>query len=97
MNEGGCDPDGRFYCGSMAYDQRSAAANLYRLDADLSVQVVLGGVTVSNGLEWSPDGARAYYNDTATVGSVFSTMTLTRDSWVGEPSSRFPKAAVPMA
>jgi sugar lactone lactonase YvrE len=21
MNEGGCDPDGRFYCGSMAYDQ----------------------------------------------------------------------------
>jgi hypothetical protein len=22
MNEGGCDPDGRFYCGSMAYDQR---------------------------------------------------------------------------
>ena len=23
MNEGGCDPDGRFYCGSMAYDQIS--------------------------------------------------------------------------
>ena len=22
MNEGGCDPDGRFYCGSMAYDQQ---------------------------------------------------------------------------
>ncbi|WP_442788393.1 hypothetical protein [Dactylosporangium sp. NBC_01737] len=22
MNDGGCDPDGRFYCGSMAYDQR---------------------------------------------------------------------------
>ena len=22
MNEGGCDPDGRFYCGSMAYDKQ---------------------------------------------------------------------------
>jgi sugar lactone lactonase YvrE len=66
MNEGGCDPDGRFYCGSMAYDQRTGAGTLYRLDADLSVHVVLEGVTVSNGLEWSPDGSRAYYNDTPT-------------------------------
>ena len=72
MNEGGCDPDGRFYCGSMAYDQRPGAASLYRLDADGSVDVVLTGVTVSNGLEWSPDGSRAYYNDTATYRvSVF--------------------------
>jgi sugar lactone lactonase YvrE len=66
MNEGSCDPDGRFYCGSMAYDQRPGAASLYRLDPDLSVRVVLQDVTVSNGLEWSPDGSRAYYNDTAT-------------------------------
>jgi sugar lactone lactonase YvrE len=66
MNDGGCDPDGRFYCGSMAYDQRPGAASLYRLDPDESVQVVLEGVTVSNGLEWSPDGALVYYNDTAT-------------------------------
>jgi sugar lactone lactonase YvrE len=66
MNEGGCDPDGRFYCGSMAYDQRPGAGNVYRLDADLSVHSVLTGVTISNGLDWSPDGSRAYYNDTAT-------------------------------
>ena len=66
MNEGGCDPDGRFYCGSMAYDQRPGAASVYRLDPDGNVQVVLDGVTVSNGLDWSPDGTRAYYNDTAT-------------------------------
>ncbi len=66
MNDGGCDPDGRFYCGSMAYDQRPGAGRLYRLDADLSVRVVLDGVTLSNGLEWSPDGSRAYYTDTAT-------------------------------
>lgn len=66
MNEGGCDPDGRFYCGSMAYDQRSGAGALYRLDPDGSVRTVLQNVTVSNGLEWSPDGTRAYYNDTPT-------------------------------
>ena len=66
MNEGGCDPDGRFYCGSMAYDQRPGAAALYRLDPDGAVHTVLDGVTVSNGLDWSPDGSRAYYNDTAT-------------------------------
>jgi sugar lactone lactonase YvrE len=66
MNDGGCDPDGRFYCGSMAYDQRAGAGSLYRLDPDGSVTTVLTGVTVSNGLEWSPDGSLAYYNDTAT-------------------------------
>jgi sugar lactone lactonase YvrE len=66
MNEGGCDPDGRFYCGSMAYDQRPGAGELYRLDLDGSVQVVLENVTISNGLEWSPDGSRAYYNDSPT-------------------------------
>jgi sugar lactone lactonase YvrE len=72
MNEGGCDPDGRFYCGSMAYDQSPGAASVYRLAADGSVETVLERVTVSNGLEWSPDGSRVYYNDTATLAiSVF--------------------------
>ncbi|WP_368656251.1 SMP-30/gluconolactonase/LRE family protein [Streptomyces viridosporus] len=66
MNEGGCDPDGRFYCGSMAYDGRQGAGSVHRLDPDGSTTIVLDEVTVSNGLEWSPDGDRAYYVDTAT-------------------------------
>jgi sugar lactone lactonase YvrE len=70
MNEGGCDPDGRFYCGSMAYDQAegrgTGRGTVWRLDADLSVTSVLEGVTISNGLGFSPDGRRAYYNDTPT-------------------------------
>jgi sugar lactone lactonase YvrE len=66
MNEGGCDPDGRFYCGSMAYDKRPGGGTLYRLDPDGTVDVVVEGVTISNGLDWSPDGSLAYYNDTAT-------------------------------
>jgi sugar lactone lactonase YvrE len=66
MNEGGCDPDGRFYCGSMAYDHAAGAGSVYRLDPDGSVHTVLEGVTISNGLEWTPDGTRAYYVDTPT-------------------------------
>src|SRR6188768_407199 len=55
MNEGGCDPEGRFYCGSMAYDRRPGGGGLYRLDPDGAVHEVLGDCTISNGLEWSPD------------------------------------------
>lgn len=66
MNDGGCDPDGRFYCGSMAYDEAPGAGRLYRLDPDGAVTTVLTGVTISNGLAWSPDGATAYYVDTPT-------------------------------
>jgi sugar lactone lactonase YvrE len=66
MNEGGCDPDGRFWCGSMAYDRRPGGAAVYRLDPDRSVHRMIDGVTISNGLDWSPDGSRAYYDDTAT-------------------------------
>ena len=66
MNDGGAAPDGSFYCGSMAYDQRTGAGSLYRLALDGSVDVALAGVTISNGLAWSPDGSLAYYNDTPT-------------------------------
>lgn len=65
MNEGGCDPDGRFYCGSIANGRQPGAA-LYRLDPDLSVSVVLERVTISNGIDWSPDGRLAYYAETNT-------------------------------
>jgi sugar lactone lactonase YvrE len=66
MNEGGCDPDGRFYCGSMAWDRSQGRGSLYRLDARRKVTEVLAGVTISNGLDWSPDGTLAYYVDSAT-------------------------------
>jgi sugar lactone lactonase YvrE len=66
MNEGSCDPDGRFYCGSMAYDKASGRGSMYRLDGDRTTSVVFGGSTISNGLGWSPDGSIAYYIDTPT-------------------------------
>lgn len=66
MNDGGCDPQGRFYCGSMAYDHTPGRGTVYRLDPDGSVHVVLEGVTISNGLAWSLDGGTVYYVDSPT-------------------------------
>jgi sugar lactone lactonase YvrE len=66
MNEGGCDPDGRFYCGSMAYDATPGAGTVYRLAPDGSVDTVLTDVTISNGFGFTRDGTRAYYVDTPT-------------------------------
>jgi sugar lactone lactonase YvrE len=66
MNEGGCDPQGRFYCGSMAYEETPGRGALYRLDPDRSVSVVLEDLTVSNGLAWSLDGSTAYHIDSPT-------------------------------
>lgn len=68
LNEGGCDPDGRFYCGSTSPDAGVQAGTFYRLDPDGSVRKVLEKVTVSNGFGFAPDGRTAYYVDTAEQG-----------------------------
>ncbi len=66
MNDGGCDPQGRFYCGSMAYDQAPGRGRLFRLGPDRAVSPVLDEFTVPNGLDWSPDGGTVYHVDSAT-------------------------------
>jgi sugar lactone lactonase YvrE len=63
MNDAACDPAGRFYAGTMAFDQRPGAGALYRLDLDGTVTTVLDGLTVSNGIDWSPDGRTVYLAD----------------------------------
>jgi sugar lactone lactonase YvrE len=63
MNDGACDRAGRFLAGTMAFDERPGAGTLYRLDLDGTVHPVLDGLTVSNGLGWSPDGRTAYLSD----------------------------------
>jgi sugar lactone lactonase YvrE len=66
FNDGGCDPAGRFWMGSMAYDETPGAASVHRLDPDGSVTTVLTDVTISNGLWFRPDGRSALYVDTPT-------------------------------
>lgn len=66
FNDGKCAPGGRFWAGTIRYDEAAGGAALYRLDADGTVVRVLDGVTISNGLAWSADGATMYYIDTPT-------------------------------
>ncbi|PSK92943.1 sugar lactone lactonase YvrE [Murinocardiopsis flavida] len=64
MNDGGCDPDGRFYCGTLSAPG-APPGGLYRLDPGGGATRVLDGVRVSNGLGFSPDGRTCYHTDTA--------------------------------
>jgi len=65
-NEGGCDPLGNLYLGSMAYDSRTGGGKLYKFDANHDVAVVDDAVTISNGIDWTPDEQLAYYTDSDT-------------------------------
>ncbi|HEY6057981.1 MAG TPA: SMP-30/gluconolactonase/LRE family protein [Candidatus Limnocylindrales bacterium] len=69
MNDGRCDPRGRFWCGTMDWDHAPGAGSLYRLeqkDGAFAVARVLGGLTISNGIDWSPDGSTLYFIDSPT-------------------------------
>ena len=68
MNDGDCDPDGRFWCGTMAYDARDGGGALYRVEPDGRFATALDDVTISNGLGWSPDGRTAFYVDSMARG-----------------------------
>jgi len=67
LNDARCDPRGRLWAGTVRDDFASGVAALYRLDPDLRLHRMLDGVTISNGLDWSPDGSLFYYADSATA------------------------------
>jgi sugar lactone lactonase YvrE len=70
FNDGKCDPAGRFLAGTMHRDQEEEAAkeagSLYSLDRNLTVRRLLGDLTVSNGMGWSPDYSTMYLIDSPT-------------------------------
>ncbi|MCX5317017.1 SMP-30/gluconolactonase/LRE family protein [Streptomyces sp. NBC_00154] len=64
MNDGKCDPQGRFWAGSTDMDFRPGAGALHVLGPDWSTRTALDGLTLPNGLGWSPDGTTFYLIDT---------------------------------
>ncbi|MBP6900268.1 MAG: SMP-30/gluconolactonase/LRE family protein [Burkholderiaceae bacterium] len=64
LNDGRCDREGRFVCGSMVLHRRDAEGSLYRLEHDGRVSTLIaGGIAVSNAICFSPDGRRLYFAD----------------------------------
>lgn len=66
MNDGACDPAGRLWAGTMANDLSPSAGSLYRINTTLQVTTVRRDVSISNGLDWSPDGRTFYFTDSTT-------------------------------
>jgi sugar lactone lactonase YvrE len=71
MNDAKCDPAGRLWAGSMAYDESPGRGSLFRVDLDGTVARVLDGLQISNGIGWSPDASTFYFNDSGH-GIVYS-------------------------
>ena len=65
MNDGYVDARGRFWAGTMGMGGAREKGTLYRLDPDGRVRRMLGPVSISNGLDWSPDNRTFYYTDLA--------------------------------
>jgi len=69
MNDGRVGPDGGFWVGRMPFDPRPGQGSLLRFGKDRKLRVVLDGLYLPNGLDWSPDGERMYFIDTM-AGSI---------------------------
>jgi sugar lactone lactonase YvrE len=65
LNDGKVGPDGAFWVGSMDdRPDKQPIASLYRIDGRGQVtQPITGGLTVSNGLAWTPDGGTMFHSD----------------------------------
>jgi sugar lactone lactonase YvrE len=62
-NDAKCDPAGRLWVGRLAMDLAPGLGSLLRVDPDLALTTRLEGLTIPNGMGWSPDGGRMYFID----------------------------------
>jgi sugar lactone lactonase YvrE len=83
FNDGRCDPRGRFVVGTMNEKRDAASGALYRLDRD-TLHEIVSGITISNGLAWSPDGRTMYHADT----QAHTVWAYDYDLDTGTPSQR---------
>lgn len=66
FNDGKSDPAGRFLAGTMDGREVAPTGSLYSLERDGKLHRLLPGISVSNGMTWSPDFKTFYYIDTPT-------------------------------
>jgi sugar lactone lactonase YvrE len=66
FNDAKVDRQGRLVAGTIVEDLITADGQLFRLNRDLSVEVLESGIICSNGPCWSPDGGTFYFADTPT-------------------------------
>ncbi len=64
LNDAKVDPAGAIWVGSMCLDASKPSGGLYRVAPDGSVERKDSGITVANGLDWSPDYQTFYFVDT---------------------------------
>lgn len=69
INDAAADPYGGVVFGTFDERDRQPVATVYRLAPDGNLRQLLTGVTVSNGLAFSPDGRILYFADTP-VGTI---------------------------
>jgi sugar lactone lactonase YvrE len=65
LNDGCCDPAGRFLVGSLPLDDRVGSEVLVRVEADGGILVIDDDLGLSNGLAFTPDGGALYSVDTS--------------------------------
>ena len=85
FNDGKCDPWGRFWAGTMAYDFEPQAGALWRLDGDGRITCQRSQLTISNGLAWSQDRRTLYFIDSPTLNVMAFPLTSAGEI-AGEPS-----------
>ncbi|WP_298555915.1 SMP-30/gluconolactonase/LRE family protein [uncultured Algibacter sp.] len=66
LNDGKCDPSGRFWVGSMHLKQKEGHAKLFNINNKSELQMKIDSVTISNGIVWTSDKTKMYYIDTPT-------------------------------
>ena len=64
LNDAKVGPGGAIWVGSMRLDASKPSGGLFRITPEGEVERKESGITVSNGLDWSPDKSTFYFVDT---------------------------------
>ena len=84
FNDGKCDPEGRFWAGTMSLSEEPNAGSVYIVEKNLSITKRIESVTISNGMVWSVDHQIFYFIDTPT----FEVMAYDYDKYTGRISNK---------